>query len=320
MFFYFVATLIPTFALACIRPEDWNERGAIIMSLVVGTLFVILANWMLATGRGQEWIDQEIVTLNGGRQSFERLNPILLGHTAVTVVLICVSLIINDSSRKFQLVLACIIVPSIYTVYLAASRGPILALIAGLALLIISNKRGLVIAIASICCIAGMTIFSSIDLQTLLEQMRFTNAGTDNNSIARIDYIYEAFDAFLTSPIIGTGFELPITGGWPHNVFIEVLMAMGLLGMAVFLAVLVPASVQTLKGARHGTHFAGILFIQIFVGAQFSGSLWGTAELWVGMALVLARLKEKPDTTVRTGDFRYQEVRAHQRTSSRLQR
>jgi hypothetical protein len=318
--FFFVSTLVPTIALACIRPEDWNERGAILFSLAVGTVFVFLANWMLATGLGQEWIDQNIVMLNGGRQSFERMNPILLGHTAVTVVLICAALMINDSSRKLKFVLACIVLPSIYTVYLAASRGPILALIAGLALLTITNKRGLAIAVAGLSCVVGLSVFLNLDLQGLLEQLRFTSAGTDNNSIARIDFIYEAFDAFLGSPIIGANFEMPITGGWPHNVFVEVLMAMGLFGMVSFLAVLWQVSLLTLKGKTSGIPIAGILFIQIFVGAQFSGSLWGTAGLWAAIALVLVTQKHNSGNRLKATSFRDLDMRSRQQSPPRRQR
>jgi O-antigen ligase len=295
--FFFVSTLVPTIALACIRPEDWNERGAILFSLAVGTVFVFLANWMLATGLGQEWIDQNIVMLNGGRQSFERMNPILLGHKAVTVVLICASIIVNSSSRKLKLGMACIAIPSLYTVYLAASRGPILALIAGLALLTITNKRGFQIAFVLLSCVVCVTTFLNIDIQGLLEQLRFTSAGTDSNSVARIDFIYEAIDAFWRSPIIGENFEMPITGGWPHNVFAEVLMATGLIGMAAFLCVFFPVVKQTWKVTRLRTNYAGILFVQIFIGAQFSGSLWGTADLWVAMALVLAVQSNGADNT-----------------------
>jgi hypothetical protein len=320
IYFFFVATLIPTVSLACVKPKAWNERGAILLSLIVGTLFILLANWMLATGTGQEWVAQEIATLNGGRQSFERLNPIQLGHTAVTVILICVSLIVNGSSRRFQFVLACIIVPSIYIVFLAASRGPILALVAGLVLLTISNKRGLVIAAAGIICLIGLTMFSDLDFQSLLEQLRFSNLGTDYASVLRIDYLHEAFNSFLSSPVIGAGFEMPVTGGWPHNVFVEVLMATGLLGMVTFLWALFPALIRTIKDTQHGSHLAGIILLQSVVGAQFSGSLWGNTELWVGMAIVLTGLGAKSGSANQASNFYYAETGNRHRPPSKSQK
>ncbi len=293
MYFFAIVTLVPTFALACVQPQDWNERGAILVSLIMGVIFIILAIWMLATGRGQEWIDQEIVILNGGRQSFERINPILLGHTAVTVILLAVSLVVNDASRTFKFALACIIVLSLYIVYLAASRGPILTLLVGLVVLCINNRRGLVISLICAACLVAMAVATEMDIEGFLRQMRFTSAGTDTNSIARIDYFFEGWDAFVSSPIIGASFEMPISGGWPHNVFIEVLMSMGLIGMAAFLALLLPALLRTFKAVRQGTCFAGILLVQMLVGMQFSGSLWGTAALWATMALVVSNGKEK---------------------------
>jgi hypothetical protein len=64
-------------------------------------------------------------------------------------------------------------------------------------------------------------------------------------------------------------------------------MALGLLGLALLLAIVFQAVRMAARQLRRGQLLVPLLFAQYIVGAQFSGAIWGASALWACTALLL---------------------------------
>jgi hypothetical protein len=218
---------------------------------------------------------------------FERINPIALGFAAATTLLMAYFVFLNDRDVKVRVVTGGIMFLSLLLVYLAASRGPIVSLFGTIAFAALVNRRAAIsLALGGMAFVVAV-IFSVVNIEALSIALRFNNIGNDVNSVGRFEYIAEAYDAFLQSPVYGRVFELPISGGWPHNYFVEVLMGTGLLGMGLFLIPAVRGALQSFRSFQIGGSIGAILFIQGILEGQFSGSIWAASSLWIGWVMVL---------------------------------
>ena len=96
---------------------------------------------------------------------------------------------------------------------------------------------------------------------------------------------------FLESPLVGSFFEDPRTGEYPHNILVESLVATGAVGTACLLGALVVAvrNAVVLCHSQAAESWVALLFIQYLVAAQFSGAIWSTTIFWPLFALMIAR-------------------------------
>jgi O-Antigen ligase len=286
--FFLASTIIPVFALACVRPSDWDEIRVTKTLFVASSLFIALAWWVFVF-QGQELVTHEYLKSVGGRRGVERLNSIYLGTTAVSCFLFATSLLIQVRTIKTKVMACLVMVFSFYITYLAASRGPIVGLIVCLGVMFGQNIRGLLLCALTGVLVLVATALSYIDWANVLEKLRFDNIGEDVNSTSRFDLMSQGISEFNSSPLFGSGHCLPTIGcDGPHNIFVEVLMATGVVGMLVFLFALVPALFSSVRTLRSGSAIVGILFIQYLTGSQFSGTIWGNSTLWLSLGLVLS--------------------------------
>jgi len=114
-----------------------------------------------------------------------------------------------------------------------------------------------------------------------------TNTKEDRN------YIFEeALYLFKESPIIGSQFVIK-NGGYPHNLFIEVLMSLGLFGFILFIWVIINLLKKTgllfkVKSVPSETiGLISVCFLVIFLGLT-SGSIFVNPEIWVCASLILS--------------------------------
>ena len=124
---FIVSVIIPTLAIA-LPVSSWDERNVALCFLTVGTLVCAGGLWLNAAGLVGDVALYETV----GRLSFEKVNPISLGHAACTTVLAALVLWTDGSRLLRGLALSCA-GAALWMLYLAASRGPITALVCCLA-------------------------------------------------------------------------------------------------------------------------------------------------------------------------------------------
>ncbi|MDQ6703604.1 MAG: O-antigen ligase family protein [Pseudomonadota bacterium] len=279
---FIAAAMIPAFAIA-LHVRSWDERNVAWCFLTVGTLVCAGGLWLNAAGLAGDAVLYDTT----GRLSFEKVNPITLGHVACTTVLAALVLGPDRGSKLFRgLMLACAGV-ALWMLYLAASRGPVVSLVCCLAAYSLARgawAHALAIAVAIYVAIGVLEL---VDVGSLAETLRFTEVGTDASSLDRFQEIDEALEEFEENPWLGSSYALP-SGGWPHNIFVEAAMATGVPGLALFVIVSLRSLSASLWAFNAGYRFAALLLVQFLVAGQFSGSLWGLPGLWIGVAVLMA--------------------------------
>jgi O-antigen ligase len=114
------------------------------------------------------------------------------------------------------------------------------------------------------------------------------DSGSD--SAARLDIWYTSILQFYDNPIFG---DYVLNRKWnfyPHNLFVEILMATGILGFLPFCILIFLAFRKTIKIIKYNPEesWVTIIFLQGFVMGSFSGSVTDNIIFWAGMGLVFS--------------------------------
>jgi hypothetical protein len=155
---------------------------------------------------------------------------------------------------------------------------------------------------------AGVAVFGAIVM--VQRTAGLFAAGRRVSNLVRTRLLEVSFDALsgVTLRGLGTGgfpslFRLPDDRYYPHNIFLELLLESGLIGLTLFLAFLAvvlwrwrrwrrqlrarPASpAVSEETALHRTVGAVLLFA--LANAQFSGDIWVNEWVWVAAGMVVA--------------------------------
>ncbi|NCA80756.1 MAG: O-antigen ligase domain-containing protein, partial [Sphingobacteriia bacterium] len=114
----------------------------------------------------------------------------------------------------------------------------------------------------------------------------------------------QAISNFLASPLFGSGLEVG-TGAktaYCHNCILEAFISTGLFGGIIFILIIIRAFKDALWILRNSTGLGWIagLFMMLFVGTLFSGSLYGATIMWPCIAAMRANvIKERAFSYVR---------------------
>ena len=276
--FFIVATVIPTIAIALAIESKFDERlfSSRLILMVAVSLLGLYA--LLYTGK---------VTIETfSRASLAALNPISLGHLAATGVIAAAFIAFSRRSLFWigtAILTAAISVP---TLFAAGSRGPIVAMIAALIWLGTTDKRRALIIIPLLT--VGFLLVPKDNF--LFERLMGSFNGFDRSSLARFEIQTSALADFVENPFLGKHFMDASfgEGSWPHNYFLESAMAMGILGLAVSVTLVLSSFKAALSSVNQTNPLLTALLVQALVAAQLSGSLWGGDKLFALIAAVLA--------------------------------
>jgi O-antigen ligase len=110
---------------------------------------------------------------------------------------------------------------------------------------------------------------------------------SDGAAQSRLPLLKSSVEAFIQNPILGISNWMVNGGQYPHNLLLESFQNLGIVGGAVFVALLVAGSYRAWRRIRIGHYLVPMLFFQALVAGQFSGSLYAHAQLWGTLALLL---------------------------------
>lgn len=239
------------------------------------------------------------------RIEHETLNPISLGHLGTSLVILSSYGIVRPDvldSRRRRVVLPLFFMLGLVCVGLGTSRGPVLALVCALCVLILihaehrreKNRQLLKVFLL----IIGTGLAASWYFSELVDAfiVRFQEAQqlTGYSTVVRLDMWERAWMQFVDNPILGDALVERERVQYPHNVIVESFMATGILGGVIFLMLLLHGSLSAFKLVRRRPEIAwvALLAIQYMVGAMFSGSVWGNGAMWGMMTATVALTEE----------------------------
>lgn len=263
-------------------------------------IFVYLAGLIFSFNNVINAVAQQMLdTRNVGRNEASTiLDTITYGHFAVTLFLLCFSLYPHLKSLVFKILLILISVFSLFSMGIANSRSPIIALIIAILFFCFARKYFKWIIPLSICV---FIIIYNIDVleeifksfgSNFIGRIRMTfESGIQDSSSGRDQLYIYAVDQFLKAPLFGSNYLVDIgkyRGLYVHNFVLESFMATGILGGLLFVAVNVWAFRCAYKILVYNNIyiFFAFFFIQQFVYAMFSRTMLSMPCYWFSVACV----------------------------------
>lgn len=273
-------------------------RRAVFAVLLVATACALWS--ALASGAGEASADSTRLSLNA-------LNPISMGHLGASVLLLAVWWFCQPFGRFKHPALYLLVVAAVlgggFLLMASNSRGPLVAV--ALSLVVVGLMLPLQRALLFFGVLAGSALGFATAAAFLEEAYGFTlytrlfgqSQLYEVNTLSRLDRYGYALEAALDKPFLGAGLEVPVHGGYPHNILIEVALNLGLPGVALFVLlvaiVLWGAVRRVARERRHG--WLLVLFTQYFVAVQFSAALYQATHFWLLLGALLA-LRARPAT------------------------
>ena len=282
LIFYIIVVLPPAAALGLAAAQLREDQAAEAIALTGGLVCVMaVAMYFMNWGMDRSLTEQT------QRLSFEAVNPITLGHVAVTTLIAALTLL-QRGRRGWQRGLALVLIGVALTcLVLAASRAPLLVLgVCGLVYAVATGSwRNRLLLLGGAALFGAATVLSTGGESELF--VRFSDLEVDDSSLQRLLLQANAITQFLGSPILGSAFTELEFLEYPHNLFIETGMALGVVGLVVMVMLIYAAGIQFVRRLRAGEVLVPLMLLQSFLAFQFSGSLWGSTGFWALVAVVL---------------------------------
>lgn len=289
LIYYLSFSFLPVLLFLCSGKLEFNYSRFQKFSYNLGFIFVSLAIFVHFTGTTHNpWEDFVKIT----RFAFNNLNPISAGQAAGSLFIIAFFDIFKANKNKVKIqksrfIFAYIILlSSLFVLFIANSRGPIISTALILLLLTgISFKR--ILTLTFLLIFVVVILFINGVLFDIIERFGF---GVVNNlsNLGRITSIINAFEAFSLNPILGA-FSVDTTlpdGSYPHNFFIEILMALGLYGFSLALVALIIAGLKIVKISGN-SYILVYLFLFYSLNFMVSGNIATATQFFVLLASVL---------------------------------
>lgn len=237
------------------------------------------------------------------------LNPISVGHLGVSVLIVTLCGF-SGSGRGVRLLRSLLVLLSVIVIVGSVSRGPILAALVA-ALLLATRPRagarirlfGVVLRVALVAGAIGAiaVAISYLEESGIIDVVeRLTETLQDVASQERTAMIVGAWQQFAENPFIGSAFVERRFMMNPHNIILESLMAVGIVGLGLLLVSMSASLVATQRVLRiPGNHaWVGLIYVQYVINGMLSGSLFTDGAFWLfglGVMALAARLQRRPD-------------------------
>lgn len=292
----FGSGILPSIVLA--RGVDRiSERSFIIaMTLMIAVFFVgLVVNLDAVIGMLAE---------RSGNTMLSKLNAISLSSVAASYALFLI--VMGKTSPKSPPIMTVlhisIILLLLGIVIISRSRGPILGMLGALLVYLFfisgQHKKYVIrILVVVAVIVTAATAYSGLDFIGMATE-RFIDDGSQysigseiRNRTGRLGQWVQSWNDFLDYPIIGNKVYEGWTLFYPHNIIMESLISLGIIGTVVLLLslfIVAKSSIRLLRN-RHSSlleRFSALIFFKILIENQFSGAIWGTT-LWIASACVI---------------------------------
>lgn len=274
--FYVGVALIPTIAVGIMAPH-WRDRNVAKAIFLIGSAGMALALGMYFTG----FYAIAGSTKETGRLTLEAVSPIVFGHLGASVLLVSATLWPKSvpTERPFILIGG---LAAAWLMWIANSRSPFLSVAIASVAFLVATKRWVHLAAAGS---AAALIFTGSAIQQALVGSRLISL-TDQSSLIRLAIQRNALEDFIAHPLTGYGYLDSVSVFYPHNIWLESAMAMGIGGAALLLLLTLLTSIRSVAAFRSGNIALGLLYWQFFVLAALSGSLYYSGPLYITMIVL----------------------------------
>lgn len=289
IYFLFVVC-VPVIASASFGVGQHDDEQLAKLCGAYGFIFCIAVN--LSKIMGLTFNKYEQYNMQADRLEFSGLNPISLGYTGY--IAFCAALIVgykySDGIKRKLWIFASL--AGLIVIIFSNSRSPIICVV--LAILLIFGKK--LDQWISIGAFGGLVSYVALNFLTNeLSNIsdRFTKGGNFAHDESR-EYLRSiAWDAFIKNPIFGAFHVDPTLGMglYPHNIFYDTAMSLGLIGIVPLLIMIIQSLVKFCSFFYKDYPFLSVLLSGSFIQANASGTIWGYDFFFMALSLCLAAKK-----------------------------
>jgi O-antigen ligase len=292
--------LIPTIAVFQAPSERSFDiaRRVILCGGVVAGLFLVAAELRNVMETADTAALRRIGT--------DALNPVTLGHVGTTVVIVS---LLGPPLQGAKSLAARILdsvpvritagVVGVFLAVAAASKGPLLALVAVVVVwqaVRVARAPTPGAALAAFAWIlvlfvglGALAIFLALFANVMVVD-RFADFGgtSDVSTSIRLMTWTRAIQQFESSPWIGASFVEIKERFYPHNLLLEALLTTGIAGFSALAVVLLAGAAASARVLFSRHAWVALLLCQLFIAIMFSGSIYFSDGFWICLSAVLA--------------------------------
>ncbi len=220
--------------------RDVKQMKILIMLMCLSLL--VVDRGFYSTQRGRDLSQYSDRLRDAGPLGYAGTNGLGAFEAAVSTFLL--GLYAFEKKKWIKLAILGLLAGNMYCLLFSFSRGGYIGFLAGLVFLGTFKERKLLIVVLALVIGYGALLPTAVR-----ERIAMTydedSGSVDSSSEGRLDLWRDAAQLFLENPVIGTGFDtyayLHRVGGFQdtHNIYLKVLVETGLIGLALFLALLV---------------------------------------------------------------------------------
>jgi O-antigen ligase len=284
---YVVAPFITYYTL------DFKKFKETILNAIIASGFIlgIISIYLYGSYLGQDLGRLSMIYYITGDQV---LSPLALSYSGALTIVLCAHklLILKNNSKATIIYLMATIVLSFIMFLLGSSRGSVIALMLTLPLFILYSQLKQRLWLMALFILATPVVIWAIEASGSSIFDRIANTSEDQGG-GRAFLWKNAFSHFLENPIVGG--QVEIGGIYPHNIFIEILMATGIVGAVMIIPLI-------FVGLRSGIYlvrnnkiylFVLLILIQGLVQHFFTGGFYTATLVFVPLAIFLRLRSEE---------------------------
>lgn len=229
-----------------------------------------------------------------------------VGHYGLSLLIISLYYYFQSSEGKIKPVLGIFI--GIFTIFSSSARSPILAaFIIVLVLFCYINKLKYWIALffSILIFMIGIYLLKQTSVSDFEFVERMYNALFQGNGSGRSLFLLKGWNVFKENIFLG-GRILFEDGMYPHNIIVEILMSMGIVGVGLFLLYYRDLWKFKIKYLRENIYYLPffLFFIQYCVLVLTSGNIFGNMEFWSFSAVTISIILFCYDEEIKSNDSR----------------
>lgn len=251
--------------------------------------------------------------VKGLEENSSLVNSISYGLYGGYLLIICMSMVVfmpNEYTKKFKLWIYGFLVLGLVNLILGSSRGPFIFTIMDCLLLcciyLYAEKRAgryvrFLVVMVTMFFFGGyiLSYLSSNNVELgLFDRIGRLGEQIQSGEKESRNYLYDqALEMFYDSPVVGSQYVLIPEGGYPHNMFLEVLMSLGFLGLIMYLGILFSYQKKIRDFKNYPPQFLAFVFLSFlsFGLTMTSGNIYQNVDFWnlLGVTLLFPVLKKE---------------------------
>lgn len=247
-------------------------------------------------------------------------NYIALGRISGLASLLAAYYFFTASSPMKKLFWVTVALVNLFGLLYSGARGPVVALIGTLGVILLLSVKWK-LKKATVRIIKGMGVLILVigllvviypnEFSTLRRRMEFIlpGGGLGRSAIVRLQLYNEAVSAIMAAPLIGQGiggfskYALGIDArAYPHDIILEIGAELGIIGLALFIALITFCFAQILRIRRNSSgrnYYLATLLLALFVFAFLNALVSGDINdnrlffIWIGAIYAFALWSKK---------------------------